>query len=272
MVDATFAFIFKQKELRQNSSSKDRVVFEYLQVKDDIKIEVICEIHNYFGHMIHELRLTSLKEQIPHVTEHGKGEQINRKLSISFIRSPLFKEDSSITVNIENIHKYADSYMIGSLKISINETSYSLNIPEKAKEGHPGYLSLTFSPPAVSATGGAATGGAATGGAATAPPEQFEPTYLKNKYGDCVIQCPECKLISGKDLSRIFSHTLSCSNKNKVANLTERESKCASAPQMGGRRRTRRRHSRHRQSRRRRRRRQPTKLTALSRRAATPVR
>ena len=49
--------------------------------------------------------------------------------------------------------------------------------------------------------------------------EYFKPIWLKNEYGD-IIQCPECMLTSGTSLS--VSHRISCPNKNKEPDLSEK--------------------------------------------------
>lgn len=56
----------------------------------------------------------------------------------------------------------------------------------------------------------------------------FEPIYLKNRYGDTVIQCPICNTVSGTMLEAI-SHTYTCPNKDKTPDLSRK-------PTAGGRR------------------------------------
>ena len=48
----------------------------------------------------------------------------------------------------------------------------------------------------------------------------FEPNYLKNKYGDTIIQCPICGSKSGRLLET--THSYDCPNKGKKANLSHK--------------------------------------------------
>lgn len=57
--------------------------------------------------------------------------------------------------------------------------------------------------------------------------DTFEPIWLKNNYGDWVIQCPVCKSTSGSLLT--LQHRYNCPNKNKKADLSKK-------PSMGGNR------------------------------------
>lgn len=57
--------------------------------------------------------------------------------------------------------------------------------------------------------------------------EIFQPNYLKNKYGDLIIECPSCKYLSGNTL--ILTHRYDCPNKNKKPDLSNK-------PENGGRR------------------------------------
>jgi hypothetical protein len=54
---------------------------------------------------------------------------------------------------------------------------------------------------------------------------KFEPIYLRNEYGDTIIQCPECGNKSGSSLQ--ITHTYRCTNKGKKADLTHK-------PKRGG--------------------------------------
>jgi hypothetical protein len=59
----------------------------------------------------------------------------------------------------------------------------------------------------------------------------FEPTYLKNKDGDTIVQCPVCSGKSGTTLE--ITHSYDCSNKGKKEDLSHK-------PPKGGIRRKRR--------------------------------
>jgi hypothetical protein len=48
----------------------------------------------------------------------------------------------------------------------------------------------------------------------------FEPTYLKNQYGDTVIQCPICGNISGTSLE--ITHNYNCIHRGKRADLSHK--------------------------------------------------
>ncbi len=56
----------------------------------------------------------------------------------------------------------------------------------------------------------------------------FKPIWLKNSWGDWIIQCPECNRKSGSMLE--IPHSFDCPNKNKKPDLRER-------PTAGGKRR-----------------------------------
>ena len=48
----------------------------------------------------------------------------------------------------------------------------------------------------------------------------FKPNWLKNNYGDYIIQCPICSNESGSAL--IISHTYECPNKLKAADISDK--------------------------------------------------
>jgi hypothetical protein len=50
--------------------------------------------------------------------------------------------------------------------------------------------------------------------------DTFEPKYLKNKYGDTVIQCPICGSTSGTFLE--ITHNYNCPNRGKRADLSDK--------------------------------------------------
>jgi len=58
-------------------------------------------------------------------------------------------------------------------------------------------------------------------------PSTFIPIYFINRYGDCVIGCPRCPGTSGRTMNII--HDLTCINRPKSPNLTNREQKCVIA-------------------------------------------
>jgi hypothetical protein len=55
-------------------------------------------------------------------------------------------------------------------------------------------------------------------------PVSFDPIYLLNSYGDCIIECPSCHGKSGSAM--IITHTPTCSNRSKTPNIENREQKC----------------------------------------------
>jgi hypothetical protein len=69
--------------------------------------------------------------------------------------------------------------------------------------------------------------GAVAGGAGAVAGGTFIPIFKKSEYGECVAQCPECGNMTGSSLDFSGIHALTCSNKYKIPDFSQKDEKCA---------------------------------------------